>query len=63
MQKGLTPHTHLADKNQEGYLSYGGFHMRREEVTASQQASRPKIPVVERKVPITSGCENQWGLW
>ena len=25
--------------------------------------TQPRIPVLGREVPITSGCENQWGLW
>lgn len=28
-----------------------------------QQAPKPRVPVLEREVPIASGCKNQQGLW
>ena len=53
---GPTPH--VADKNWEEYLGCRGPP---EEggVPAPYQASQPRVPVPEREVPISPGCENQ----
>ena len=62
MQNGLVPHSHVAVNNQEGYL---GSEVAPEELRlpAPNWAPQPRVPVPEREITITSGCENQQGLW
>ena len=59
---GLVPHSHVMDKNWEGYL---GSRSLPEEpgVPVPHQVPHPRAPVLGREVPITSGCKNQRGLW
>ena len=38
------------------------FPLKEHRIPAQHQAPKPRVPVLGREVPITSGCENQWEL-
>ena len=54
----LVPHSHVADKNQGGYL---GCKVPPEEEgdLVPSQAPQPRVPVPGKEFSITSGCKNQ----
>ena len=53
MQNGLFSRPRVVDKNSGGISQEQGD---------PHQAHQPRIPVLGRWVPTTSGCKNQWGL-
>lgn len=54
------PHPRVADKNRERDLSRRGPPTPRSQgIPAPHQAPQPRVPVLEREVPITSGCETR----
>ena len=61
MQNELFPHLHVVGKNWEEYLGRKG-PPEEQGVPVSNQVHQPRVPVLGRKVPITSGCENHGGL-
>lgn len=50
-QKELVPNPCVADK------------IGRDTLAAEVPTEERGIPVPGREVPVTSGCNNQWGLW